>query len=821
MSYKSILATVVTVLALSLPAEAQFLEKLTKGLDKVNKGLDKANQSLDKVFKLDETLKKQEKKSEKSASSEKGSQNQTGTKQTSSVDVSGWKEVEPTYPTPQITAETKFMIANPDEDNISDIHDGVFAVKRESAFEFWKVTGEKLFDAEWKYAGELRFGAAFPTFSNGVAAARRTKPNANGQTPIYLLYLDGRIKELDPSWETVSQFMDGVALVTKQVNYREQAFYIDIAGNRLYPNLKVEKGRRNPMRPLRDGLRAYCNIGGDPVGYVWGFIDNKGNVKITPRYKEVTDFANGYAWASTKEGTKELIDVTGKVVFTLNIDYTTTDVSDNGVFCVAKSDKNTYYDLEGKELASYQSCSGFYKGYAFIAQGYEDAEVIDRNFNIIKRMLYNYCNAVDVNSQSPNFKPYGLATVNTGTTVIAPNGQIVLTSYENHKDTAFGGFRQFAESGYMKATNCNVNGERCMALVKPSGEIAWIFSNNPLGKSVDSKQKPKGPITTDKLSFTVNVLASPAEGGSVSVSPKGKVEYGKEATISVSPNKDWAVRSIETDAEDSKAPESGKPFAVFSDQTVTVNFVKKETEEAPDNFGFYLGQITFEGNPIPVYAEINQKGAETNPYGADNYGFMAAMFDPEKRYVDKKGEVAANMFAVPFKIVGIQKDAADPAKRWLIVEGGSFTGHNIVVNPNGNALLGLMVNGLLLVNDYTTVTAQSRRYRIEMLDRNPETGEFLFGKLETYSVKAGTWVPGDDPSLREKTGGFMISYTDRGFQPDTFKGARMKKTQKRNDILWYPPQSWFKDQESYQKILKSMESSYQNDKSDYEQLFAR
>ncbi|MDE7337858.1 MAG: WG repeat-containing protein, partial [Bacteroidales bacterium] len=476
MSYKCILASVVMVLALSFPAEAQFLEKLTKGLEKVNKGLDNVN----KVLNFDETLKKQSKKSEKNTSSKKGSQSQTSTEQTSSVDVSGWKKAEPTYPTPYISSETKFMVAEPYEHSLSDVHDGVFAVKQGNAFEFWKVTGEKLFDAEWKYAGG-EIGANFPIFSNGVAAARRTQPNASGKTPIYLLYLDGRIKELDPSWETVSQFMDGVALVTKQVNYREQAFYIDIAGNRLYPNLKVEKGRGKPMRPLRDGMRAYCNIGGNPAGYVWGFIDDKGNVKIAPRYKEVTDFANGYAWGSTSDNrtgyfAKELIDVTGKVVFSLNLDYTTTDVSKNGVFCVVKNDRNVYYNLEGKELASYRSGSGFYNGYAFIAQGYEDAEVIDRNFNIVKRMPYSYCNAVDVSSQSPNFKPYGLATVQSGTTVMAPNGQIVLTSYENHKDTAFGGFRQFSESGYMKAVSCLINGKQCAALIKSSGEVAWVFS---------------------------------------------------------------------------------------------------------------------------------------------------------------------------------------------------------------------------------------------------------------------------------------------------------------------------------------------------------
>ncbi len=837
-SYRFIMAAVMMALSLLSTADAQFLKKLSKGLEKVNKGLEK----------VEKTLQSDNKGSKgKSGASEKGSQSQPSTAPTA-VDESGWKKAEPAYITPYFTAGTKFMVTNPSGYNFSDVHDGVFAIKRGMACEFWKVTGEKLFNADWKYAGGI--GSDFPIFSSGVAAAKRVQPNASGKTPICLLYLDGRVKELDPSWETVSQFMDGVALVTAKINYKEHVFYIDIFGNKLYPNLKVRKAIVKPMRPLCNDMRAYYGPGAKPSdGHKWGFIDAKGNVKITPRYYDVSDFANGYAWVTTNDHRtgvryKELIDATGKVVFKVDGSYTnTSDVAD-GVFCVEEGNRIVYYDLDGKELASYKSGCGFYGGYAFIAQGHEHADVIDRRFNIVKRMPYNYCNATDVDYNKPDFKPFGLATVDNGGTVINPRGDIVLTGYDNYKGTYIRGFNQFSESGYMKA-GLSINGKQCMAYVKPTGEIAWLFSDTksfgveepplppPPGpkppipgppfppQPVDPDEPAIGPKEIERVSFTVNVVASPAEGGSVSISPTGKFGYGEHATITASPNKDWAVRSIETDVDGLTAPKAGKPFAVIADQTVTVNFVEKEEEEAPDNFGTYLGQLTFEEWQLPVYAEINQKWAEENPYGADNYGFVSIMFDPAKRYVDKAGQLAVNLFAVPLKIVGIQKDAADPAKKWLVVDGGSVTAHNIKLSPNANPLMGMVMNGMMAFDGFTSVNTQPRRYRIEMLECNSETGEFRFGNMQTYSVKAGRWVGGDDSSLEETTTGFFGSYTDHGYPSDTFMGSLMKKAPKSTDILWYPPESWSKDQSGYQQLIESMGAAYRNAKSDYEQLFGQ
>lgn len=525
--------TAFAILIAGVNAEAQFLKKLSKGLEKVNKELEK----------VEKALKPSDKKSSGQTGSSKQSYRNSSSSDKTAINESGWKQVKPAYVTPYFTADTKFMVTDPLDYNFSDVHDGVFAIRRGAACEFWKVTGEKLFNAEWKYAGGI--GSDFPIFSSGVAAARRATPNANGKTPICLLYLDGRVKELDPSWETVSQFMDGVALVTAKINYKEQVFYIDISGNKLYPNLKVAEAAVNPMRPLGNDMRAYYGPGANPSdGNKWGFIDAKGNVKIAPRYSEVSDFVNGYAWVTTYDfrtgvGYKELIDVTGKVVFKVDGQNThTSDVAD-GVFCVEERDRNVYYDLNGNELASYQSGCGFCNGNAFIAKGHEHADVIDRNFNIVKRMPYDYCNATDVDYNSPDFNPLGLATVDTGETVINPEGDIVFTSYSNYKGTHIRGFRQFTESGYMKATDFYISGKQCMAYVKPTGEIAWLFSDTksfgveepplptPPGPTppipvppfppqpVDPEQPAIGPKVIEKISFTVNVVAFLARGRAI------------------------------------------------------------------------------------------------------------------------------------------------------------------------------------------------------------------------------------------------------------------------------------------------------------------
>lgn len=470
---RAIMVAIAMAITCSLNVEAQLLKKAAKGLEKATKGLDKAENILN---------------------GDKGNNNSSRGK---AIDESSWKKFKNTYTTPYLTPATKYMRINKSEYRFSDVHDGVFAIKKGMNCELWKVTGEKLFDADWRSAQE--FGGEFPIFSGGVASAKKATPNAEGKTPICLLYLDGSVRELDPSYESVTPFMDGIAFVCARLNnYKNQYFYIDAAGNKLYPNLIVKKNSNFPIRPLRDGLRAFYG-----EGEKWGYIDNKGNVKIAPQYDNVTDFANGYAWVAKNSGgvnSKSIIDVSGKIIYTLPDGGYYAKVSDvaDGVFCRENNNGYAYYDLTGKKLAEFSSASGFYDGNAFIALGHEHADVIDRNFNIIRRMPYNECNVNDVGYQKPDFKPFGLATVHAGNTVIDPKGNIILVGYDNHNGTYIRGFKQFTECGYMSATNVYINREDCFAYVRPNGEIAWLFSEkyNPGGGggSPLPPQDPEPPI---------------------------------------------------------------------------------------------------------------------------------------------------------------------------------------------------------------------------------------------------------------------------------------------------------------------------------------
>lgn len=847
--WRVVMAAVVTALAFSLPADAQFLKKISKGLEKINKGLEKVEKTLNNDDKTKKNSKSSDDASQKSSNS-----GNSGSAQ--NINELGWKNMEPSYRTPYFTRNTKYMAIDLYDSDYSDVHDGVFAIKNGMNFEFWKVTGEKLFDADWRKADRHNFNE-FPIFSGGVAAAKKATPNADGKTPICLLYLDGSVRELDPSYENVTTFMDGIALVTAKLNYKEKNFYIDVAGNKLYPNLDVQRAITNAMRPLRNGLRAFYGTDGQPnAPYAWGFIDNKGNIKIAPKYHNVTDFSNGYAWVTTddyKAGIqkKELIDVNGNVIFSINDTQTKTSDVSEGVFVVQERNRDVYYDLSGKELKSYQSANGFYDGYAFYSENHSDAYVIDRNFNVIRHMPYKYCNANDVAYNKPNFNPIGLAVVHRSA-VIDPKGNILLVDYDNYNGTVISSFKPFSESGYMKATHVELDRKRCQAFIRPNGEIAWLFSREYQpgrgGKSplppiddpdpdpnpkpipepepwepviVDRNTPPIGPKVVDKVSYTVKAVANPPEGGTVSLSSTGPLKYGDYVTLSASANKDWGIQSVETDVKELSAPKIGDPFAVIADQTLTVNLIKKEDEEAPQNYGTYVGQLTFEEFPLPVYAEINQKGTSENPYGIDNYGFVSIMFDPEKRYVDKKGEIGVNFFAVPLKIVGIQKDKSDPSKQWLILDGGYVAAHDIKVSPNGSPLMGMMINMMMAADGFTSVNSEPRRYRVEMHDINPTTGEFTFGPLQTYSAAAGGWVSGGDKVLTNTTKGAFVSKRESGYPADTFQGSEMKKCDKRNDIQWYPPESWSKDKSVYEQMVESMRASYRNAKSDYEQLFSK
>ena len=421
---------IVSALTLSLAltltsqsAEAQLFDKIARGLGKVNDALEKVEEGAKKVTSGDVTGLFQSKKRRQANADDDSAQTTSESYNSSddnaedveeemvatndskpTYDDSDMEEVEPKYHTPYISYRTKYMqtgyIYN---SNFSNVSDGVFTIMLNGKCAFWRVTGEKLFDFEWTYCSEQRlFGTKLPVFKEGVAVARRTVANENGQTPIYLLYLDGSVKELDPTWSVVSEFEDGLAVATQGTGYPKKDYYINIKGEKQFTHLPLYGDDAWSIRPIRDGLRAY-----PAANYKWGFIDANGVVKITPQYSAVSDFSEGYAWAVVKSdpdspfsnGELALINTRGEVVFQPGLTWSGSDfkgryqsiVSDvvNGRFYVLQDDYYNYYNTAGEKIGVADYGSPYYNGLAYImptGQSWAGGDIciVDTNFEVVK-----------------------------------------------------------------------------------------------------------------------------------------------------------------------------------------------------------------------------------------------------------------------------------------------------------------------------------------------------------------------------------------------------------------------------------------------------
>ncbi|MBD5356367.1 MAG: WG repeat-containing protein [Bacteroides sp.] len=444
-------------------AEAQLLKKLSKGLEKVNKTIEKVDKA---------------KKNAKAQKEESGmttpNSNMDGVASTDDEGniVSG--EIDNNSSTPFLTSETLFLEAEPW--SVSNVYDGVFSVKRGDKYEFWKADGQKLFDANWE---SCTAGMSQPEFHCGVVAMRRASENTYKRGNVCLLYTDGRVKEMDSSWDRVTNFVDGVAIVITNASNRNKSFYIDTTGKNIYPGVSIDGTSQNSIRPLRDGLRAFVKSYQE-----WGYIDGNGVVKLAPKYKSATDFSEGHAWVVMTDDTKHLIDKTGKSVFQApNSNSATSDVVD-GRFYVEKGNDVCYYDLQGNLLKCFEEGNCFYGGYAYVTEpksfGDINSLVIDKDMNVVREMSWEVVPSEIVTQHGPVFTASGLASVNcmNGSYLIKPNGEVVLSDFYNN-GMMVKSFSPVSDSDYLLASNVNINDISAAAILKPTGEIVWLITESP------------------------------------------------------------------------------------------------------------------------------------------------------------------------------------------------------------------------------------------------------------------------------------------------------------------------------------------------------
>lgn len=809
-------------------AEAQFLKKLSKGLENLNKKLDKVEKALG------------------DNGGKKGQDKTSAPSKTSSSSQSKGQEyplAAPEYKHPFVTSETRYMqLESVYDDTYSDVYEGVFTVKQNNLLSFWTIDGKCLFGPEWKngYTDEA------PHFDSGVAVALHHSKKVNGKEVYSLLYLDGSVKQLDPNWTYVSQFHDGVALVEQTINYKQTYFFINPRGEKVFPSLVMtSKATVKPIRPLRDGLRAvYMKNGANAVSQ-WGFIDAAGKVVIPAKYNQADDFQGGYCWVKEAVASQNwiLIDRTGKEVF--RTVHSSRGPVGNDIFFVEQDGKTVYYDVTGKELSRQENGNSFYGGYAFIGRNHS-VSLVDTKFNELKTYSTKVLNGVTTSQNGPWFGPYGLGSDHQryGSIVLSPDGRVILSDWASkYEKEELGSFGLFRKSGYAKL-KAKIDHKDYGGLMDSEGRIVWLFGTTSVPSFNEMPVKPEpwepgdtvgdrvpgGPIPVDPKTppigpkvwsaHTYSASISKEGEGSVSVSKTSGIKYGDVITFSAAPAKDWAVASIECSPQIPGAV-PGAPISVTSDVRIKVKFIKKE-DIKPVQTGVYQGTLHIQSSKpgglsddIPVYAELSADNKVDSPYGAATSGFMVLMFDPCKRYADT--DMETYIFCAPFKVVGSQVDA--DGREWLVAEGGDVTFGNLKVNPQ-DPLMYLYINMAMAFDGHSSPTCIPRRYRIEILDRDKEKDEFTFGELQTYSAAGGGWVDAQNKAAQKVTKGLIVTKVDKGFDADLVRGVRMKPSQKRTDVNWYPPSLWYDNNETtLRRIVEQMGNAYRTYQSDYDKLF--
>lgn len=101
---------------------------------------------------------------------------------------------------------------------------------------------------------------------------------------------------------------------------------------------------------------------------LWGVMDARGNVIVSPIYSEITGFSNGYSCVCTDSGVG-LIDSSGKLLAPCIFDSVT--IPEDGFYVVSHNEENgslyEFYSIDGTTTGwFFEFAYGFHNGYACV-----------------------------------------------------------------------------------------------------------------------------------------------------------------------------------------------------------------------------------------------------------------------------------------------------------------------------------------------------------------------------------------------------------------------------------------------------------------------
>lgn len=774
---------------------------------------------------------------------------------------------------PYLSWQTKFLdrkIANIGQ--LSPVCDGIFSLMGKSSkggykqyYGFYTIDGKCLFPHQYtKMSG---YESTPPMFDSGACVMQEWDDRPN--TPV-ILYADGTVKQLSKDWTEITPFHQGVAMVAESLTGKTNYFYINTKGEKIWPQLtevvttddmiRSRKVGKVYMRDLREGRRAYF----DRTARAWGFLDEKGNIVVKAIYKDVRDYAGGYALVSTKSDNYKyknlFIDKAGNVA--VELPTTMADVADrkrswqvkdvsDGIYGVSDNDRTiTYYDIKsGKELHRYPDGSGFHEGRALVRFGKysDDIFVVNTDFRPVNVLTTD--NRFSIDLSQTDFREFPWCTFDQRGAVNY-DGVIEMMAYDGgHRRGYLGQYSAegFAPvcvyfkrpgttddyidySGYIDTDGMfrvafsaeegaggpfdgELPGPQPIEPIEPSDSLPRVGPPRLPPLPPGDRRLPRidtvaaGPIGPGReaLKYRVNVVAIPAEGGKV----YGSGEYSLGDTIRVTgvPSKGYYIAEVACDRFGT-GTETFNKFVVSGDMEIRCYFNKEDdVKEIGDNV--LVSPTNSVMGIAKAYAELGKEAA--GKFEVPSEGLMAVVANDDGPVItaemqnnNKTASSEARMFFVPMNVLGVIEENG---KQYLRFDGGVV---KYTLEVTDDSALGFFMTPIFRLMTAFDGADQGEldpgAYRVEIVAGGPEKDSMTLGKLQRLSTRYG-WISADDPFFAKRLPGLFTQRCEKGLNAAMFEGAVLKKS-KKMDVAYEPTEEFFGNRTLFQEFSAALGKLY-------------
>jgi hypothetical protein len=287
-----------------------------------------------------------------------------------------------------IDKEGKYVV-NPQFDNAMLFAEGLACVKVDKKYGYISEDGKYVINPTYKDATHFSEGLAcvviensYPSYINKkgeiqftLNTAEKCRVFREGLAAVLIkdkwgfIDSDGKIV-IQPQFEDVSDFYEGLSVITKKIKGEELRGYINKKGEIII----------NPQ--FKSAYIFKEGFGSIAMNDKWGFIDNTGKIIINPQFEDTYFFSEGMCVIKQGEN-YGFIDKQGKIV--INPQFkSAANFSENLAVVKSSDDKFGYINNEGKfEInPQFEEAGNFTQGIAIIKIG-EKYGFIDTKGKII------------------------------------------------------------------------------------------------------------------------------------------------------------------------------------------------------------------------------------------------------------------------------------------------------------------------------------------------------------------------------------------------------------------------------------------------------